>query len=146
MKNEVIIRLFNSRRGVIAKPFICQAGAAGTVSGHFLPSCHASYLRCMVDCPVSSRCIWKHYFNLFELKIWYLTELVELHNTGNATGRVSGRGCYNNRHVWYASLYTLQIVLCWKKHFPRTCVPVIPILLFDITRLLSFNKSTKIMD
>jgi hypothetical protein len=35
MKNEVIIRLFNSRRGVIAKPFICQAGTAGTVSGHF---------------------------------------------------------------------------------------------------------------
>jgi hypothetical protein len=35
MKNEVIIRLFNSRCGVIAKPFICQAGTAGTVSGHF---------------------------------------------------------------------------------------------------------------
>jgi len=68
-------------------------------------------------------------------------ERVALYKMGQCNrSRVNSRGGYNNRHVWYTLLYTCKFI------FPAHVFGLYQFLLFDVTRLLPFNKSTKIMD
>jgi hypothetical protein len=62
MKKDAITWLSDSWCGEIAKPFICRAGTAGTVPGHFFSRLIMLFIRCMFNSQESSRCILKHSF------------------------------------------------------------------------------------